>query len=984
MGKMDSSIPLREKAGAARRPGLSGVAILLSGFSFVLRRLWSNRRVTFCLALGMVSAVALAVTVPLYADAVQHQLLATALSRSTNETGRPAFSFIFHYVGSWHEPIDLETYGPLDTFIRERLPGEIGLPYGGAHEGVTRYVSTGNFELYPDKAVVRSSDRLDLAKFAFVSGIFEHIQIIEGGLPEVSVAEGQPVDVLLPLDMANDLGLQVGQITMLRYSRQGGAPYSVRVRIAGIWTPRDPDEAFWFYPPSFLAKRMLIPEETFIRRVAPGLAHPVDEAVWHLALDGSEVRKGDIAGLLARIDSAQIQVNSLLPHTDLEASPAAALRNYQSNANALTGLLFSFSVPVFGLTLYFMGLVSTMLVHRQRSEIALLRSRGASRRWIAGVYLLEWVALALAALPIGTGMGLLLARLVGQTRSFLDFSAHSDLSFRLSAGVVGYGLLALAVTLIFTLLPAWQAGRFTTVSYKQDRVRSRSRSLLQRTHLDVLLLLLALYGLYILRAEGRLQLLGRSLGTMDPFQNPLLFLLPAFFIVALSLIALRLLPYLLSVLALLAARFPGPVPVLVLRQLSRNAGAQQAPLYLLLLTLSLAGFIASTASTLDASLHDGIYYQVGADLMLRESGEVQGGDEGGAIPDPFSVDPSQTYQANPEKVLWNFLPVSDHLQLPGVQAATRIGRYDGQLTAGGRSTQGRLIGIDRVDFPEVAFFRPDFASEPLIALMNRLALEPEALLVDRHTWENYHLKTGDRVEIAVQLGDVQPIHFIVAGFLDLFPSVYPEDGPFFIANLDYIFEASGGLQPYDIWLRTRPDTDSQTIVTGIQNMGVPVIYAQDSRLTLQEVFNAPNRQGMLGLLSVGFLTSIVLTGIGFLLFSIISFQDRFIQLGVLRALGLSSRQMAATLVLEQCFLILIGLASGTLIALLTSALFIPHLPMTLGSHPGSLPIPIHIAWADIDRVYLSFGAMVFLGVGVTLFSLRRMKVFQAVKMGENV
>jgi putative ABC transport system permease protein len=94
--------------------------------------------------------------------------------------------------------------------------------------------------------------------------------------------------------------------------------------------------------------------------------------------------------------------------------------------------------------------------------------------------------------------------------------------------------------------------------------------------------------------------------------------------------------------------------------------------------------------------------------------------------------------------------------------------------------------------------------------------------------------------------------------------------------------------------------------------------------------------------------------------------------------------MAAALALEQMLLVLAGLAAGTAIAVLAAGLFIPHLPATFGSHPGTPPYSVQIAWEELSRVYFIFAAMLFLGVAATLWSLSRMKIFQAVKMGENV
>ncbi len=965
---------------------------LINSFSFALKRLWSHRWLVLCLAVGLTVAVALAVAVPLYADSIHYALLSESLERSAAATRRSPFTFIFHYVGAWYDPVTLEQYQPVDAYLSEQMAGVIGLPLDETAGGVTRYVATDNIQLYPNGPTIRRSERIDLVRLTYVEGIFENIQLVEGELPRPAGENGIEgedgvIEVLVSLAMANELGLQAGDVYRLqRPGEPGEESFQMRMRISGIWAPLDESSSFWFYPPGSFDKKPLVPEETFFEAVAPRIARPVYEAVWSLSFDGSGVHSEDVPGLLRRVSRAQTEANALLPHTDLEASPVTALRGYRQQALGLTNLLFVVAAPVLGLALYFLGLVAAMLVRRQRNEIAVLRSRGASQRWVAGVYLLEWSLLGVVGLAAGPWFGMAVARLVGQTESFLVFSTRTNLALRLTPGTVTFGLLSVGLALVFSLVPAWQAGKFTIISYKQERARASRRPLWQRAYLDLIVLAPALYGLYTLRAQGKLQLLGRTLGSSDPFENPLLFLLPTLFIVALSLLVLRILPYLLLGLAWLAAQFPGTVPVLALRQLARSSGAHTAPLMLLIITLSLAGFVASMAHTLDRSLADSVYYAVGADLNLVEGGEYTGEEEDGVRPQDIFTQggPQPPTRQISEAAVWNFLPASDHLNLPGVEAVARVGRYSSRLHAGGRSASGRLLGIDRVDFPNVAFFRPDFGSEHLVALMNRLASEPSALLVDRRTWEQYNLSTGDTVEMTVDLSQRQRLPFKVAGFVEYFPTMYPEDGPFFIANLDYIFESAGGLQPYDVWLRTAPDADSRAIVSGIQALGVAVLRAQDARQILDDTLNAPNRQGMLGLLSVGFLAASVLTVIGFLLYAVLSFRERFVQLGVLRALGLSMRQMAAALALEQFILILAGIAAGTMIAVLAASLFIPHLPVTFGSHPGTPPNSIQIGWIEIARVYLIFAAVLVLGVSATLWSLRRMKVFQAVKMGENV
>ncbi|MFZ6027057.1 MAG: ABC transporter permease [Chloroflexota bacterium] len=957
---------------------------IFSAIPFAFKRLWSHRWLALCLLAGLAAAVALAVAVPLYADGINYNLLQAALTKSSAQTGRSPFTFIFRYVGSWHEPIDRQRYTPVDAYMAERLANVLGLPA----DRMTRYTSTDNLQLYPDIEKINKNRRLDLVKLAVVSDVFEHVTLVDGKLPAVvsekAFGEQKPIEALASLTLANDLGLEVGA-TYLLYQPASGTNEAIRIKVivTGIWMPEEASDSFWFYPPETFDKRLLIPSETFFGPVTGAIPLAINEAAWRFDFDGSRVHGASVSSLLSRITQAQTQVHGLLPNTDLEASPAQALRQYRQSSQSLTGLLFIFSAPVLGLTIYFLGLVAGMLIRRQRNEIAVLRSRGASRRWLVSVYFVEWLLLGIVALGLGLIIGGQLAQLVSRTQSFLDFSRIVDVPIRHTWAVVVAGAFMVALAIVFSLLPAWQAGRYTVVSYKQERARQLQSPLWQRIYLDVILMVPALYGIYTLRAEGKLRLMGRTLGTSNPFENPLLFLLPTLFIISLSLLLLRFLPRLLSFLAWFAARFPFTVPLMALRQLARSAGSYLGPLLLMVITLSMAGFVSSMAQTLDNYLKDNAYYEAGADLNLAESGEYTG-ERPTAPRQPGAPRPTPPPSNNGQAAVWNFLPVSDHLALPGVEAAARVGRYEAEFEAGGRRAGGQLVGIDRTDFPFVAFFRNDFASEPFIGLLNRLAFDPSALIVDRATWDKFHLNTGDSVQITVDMQGEKTISFKVAGVATYFPTLYPEEGPFFIGNLEYIFESAGGLQPYDVWLRTTPGSDTDAIITGINDLGIAVVAYQDARTALEEAFGAPNRQGMLGMLSVGFLAASILTILGFLLYAMFSFQERFVQLGVMRAVGLGRRQMAAALALEQFLLILVGLAGGTGIAVLTAYLFIPHLPVAIGLHPGTPPYVVAIAWGDITRVYIIFGVMLFTGITLTLISLSRMKIFQAVKLGEIV
>jgi putative ABC transport system permease protein len=114
----------------------------------------------------------------------------------------------------------------------------------------------------------------------------------------------------------------------------------------------------------------------------------------------------------------------------------------------------------------------------------------------------------------------------------------------------------------------------------------------------------------------------------------------------------------------------------------------------------------------------------------------------------------------------------------------------------------------------------------------------------------------------------------------------------------------------------------------------------------------------------------------------VSFSQRYIELGVLRAIGLSLRQMGAFLIVEQLLLILLGAAAGTGLGVGISYLFIPFYQVQIGRYIGTPPMVVEIGWSEVYYVYAVLGAMFLTAVAVLFLSLRRLRVFEAVKLGE--
>ena len=968
----------------------------LSIFAVATRRLLSQRGLALATALGLVASVAIVMSIPLYTDAVYYRILQQELTQPSSDTdlSRPPFAFMFRYVGSLYGAKEWEDIEQVDVYLTENAPDLLALP----HKATTRYFRTDNFRLFPteDLAYADVKDPIDWINFAHATGFENHIDLLEGALPAPADSNvDSTVEILVSQTMADEFGLQVGEeyVTFRRSDQEGKRQViQIPVRIAGVWVAKDPEDPFWFYRQSVFDNQFFVPEETFVQRIVTAQTDEIAQALWYLDFDGSQVTSSDVGWLLGRISKVQQQAASLLANTRLEISPLEALIRYKRSSQILNILLYAYSIPIIGLMLAFIGLVVGLSVGRQRNEIAVLRSRGATALQVVGIAALEAFMLGMVALAAGLPVSEMIAQTIGATRSFLRFSTDSGLRVSMTMATLRFGIVAVAITMAAQVVPSFGAAKHTIVTYKHEQSRTRRAPWWQRAWLDVLLLIPAAYGTYLLRQQGSITM-PMADSTGSPFENPLLFLVPALGALSLTLLTLRLLPLIMSAMAWLASRGNSVGLLLATRYLARDPAFYSAPLVLLILTLSLSTFTASLAQTLDAHLHDSNYYAVGGDGLLRELGRTApvmpglGGSTGNeqAPANPATGAPGASV-IQEEK--WVFVPVSEHLRVPEIEAAARVGEFDARVQVQGKWADAQFLGVDRLDFPNAAYWRYDFASSSLGGLMNALAVTPDGILLPRKFMRENAIRVGEPITVRVaSYGEGAEMIMTVVGDFDYFPTWYPEDEeavPLVVGNLEHFFEQAGGLVPYDVLVKTASDTDFEKLSTDLRGLDITVMNWKSARADIAEEQSLPERQGLFGVLSVGFLASALLTVLGFFLYALFSFRRRFIELGTLRAIGLSAGQMTTFLAWELAFVIFVGLAAGTVIGALISNVYIPFLQVGNDIQSLTPPFLVEIAWSAILRIYLLFVVMFLASLAVLAVLLMRMKIFQAIKLGETV
>jgi putative ABC transport system permease protein len=217
--------------------------------------------------------------------------------------------------------------------------------------------------------------------------------------------------------------------------------------------------------------------------------------------------------------------------------------------------------------------------------------------------------------------------------------------------------------------------------------------------------------------------------------------------------------------------------------------------------------------------------------------------------------------------------------------------------------------------------------------------------------------------------------------LPYWPSLYPDEMPFYIAHLDYIYDQVP-LIPYEVWLKMEEGAKVTPVIEALQEKGIGIASVKDVRNELILQQQHPSRGGVFGILSLGFLVSVLISLIGYMLYWFFNLSSRIVQFGVLRAMGLSRRGLTGMLLLEQIFTAGLSIVLGLGIGRLVSLLFLPFL-QTTGSAAQQIP-PFRVVFqsSDLLQLYGVVLVMVVLGAILLFAHIRRLRVHQAVKLGE--
>jgi hypothetical protein len=514
------------------------------------------------------------------------------------------------------------------------------------------------------------------ARIAAREGLCEHLRLRAGRCPAAGT-QGQRMQAAVSPRMARRLGLRPG--SRLEATTLRSEPVASGLVVTGIYEPT-PADPWWglraFFPPppgpgagsDPPIDAVLVDHTALLRELDRSLARSLSVSA-ERALDPGRVRLSNAAALVGAVAQVRREAWASAGGTRVESRLPFLVDRAGLDRRALTTPVLLATVQLVAVAMLMLLVVARMAADARAGEIALAKLRGASSRQAFLLATYELTVVNLVAFPLALAVGW-----VG-TSALARVQLRPGVPVRVTLSALGVAAgVSLAALAAAALAGTGQVRRRAVELWRRGRPAPSARHGLA---LELVLLAAATLGMVSLRLGGP-----RQGGGWDPVA----LLAPAVAILAGGLLAARALPALAGGLVRGSAGSRSLATYLAARQVARRSGAALQAVVLLTAAFGLVAFAMTVRQDQRRNHHDRAWTEVGAARALQV-GLPPGmrGDRIAAVADP-----------------------GGRQLLPGLRTGAAVA-FSG--------TPFTLLGVDPDRYGRVAFWREDFARQPLGRLL---------------------------------------------------------------------------------------------------------------------------------------------------------------------------------------------------------------------------------------------------------------------------
>lgn len=931
----------------------------------MFQKMWHKKWMISCILLGIVLLVATVVSFPLYRKAAYDRML------------QDEFENVLRDSGEWPARLDM-------TLVSKQQKGGTSMTQMEGYLtnlfnqlGVTEKVSGYYYRL--DSQELKSSwNRGDMGKaytsLGMLNGLPEHVTMVYGTMySEDGLDEDGNIEVVISDACMVRMGFLLNEV--LQFVNMRDAERNpISVKICGVYKATDEDDFYWQKTPDEYNEHFMMSENLFRQMFCGENAGRFTIYCQYYALFDYTTLDSESVKYLEK-QTEYIFEEGPFRKTLSDSQYRDILKNYNLKQDKIGATLVILQIPILCLLAAFLVMISSQIYEMEQNEISVYKSRGASGKQIFRLYLYQNVFLSMVGAIAGVPLGIVFCKLLGSTRNFLEFDTSRMLEVDLSVEVLYYTLAAILAVILIMTLPTIKHSRVTIVNLKQKKA-AKKRRLWEICCLDVITLGIALYGFYNFNNNAEVMagsvLEGKSL-------DPLLYLSSSLFIVGMGLLFLRIQPYLIRLIYWIGKRSWGPANYASFMENMKSNGKQQFIMLFMILTISLGMYHATVARTILQNATENASYLSGADIILKETWS----------------DNEAYIKRNPGMEFQYYEPeYGKFSKIKGYVSSTKV-IYDEKATVytpAKNSQKITLMGIDTKEFGQNTYVEDGLQAKFYYEYLNDLAMAPDGILVSKNFADKLGYKLGDK--ITYENNDRLQASGVIVGFFEYWPGYEPvlteltPDGKvqkqehFLLVGHYSALVQSWGATPYEVWITVDENGSDEAVYDWVQENKVRVSKYENKSLELKQVEEDPLLQGTNGILTMGFIVTIILCAAGYLIYWIMSIRSREMMFGILRACGMHKSEVFHILINEQIFYGLLSILSGIGIGKLTSKLFVPLLQSAYQADTQVLPLRLISETSDMLRLYGVVIAVMVVCLSVLIGLVFKLNISKALKLGE--
>ncbi len=930
----------------------------------MLQKLLHKKWMNLCLLLGCTMLIATVISFPLYEKAAFNRMFQDEFDNYLFSEGNWPGMTTFLEVSRRESGSGITKMEQLMQELNEML---------GTKEKETIY-----FYYLDDSDAVTDMKRDDIdyarVSMGFLSDLATHITMLSGEMySETGLTEDGAIEAIVSEECIVNRKLLVGDtLTFDKITDAQGNP--IRVYIKGVYERKDANDYYWQVGKEALSRHCLMNEHLFKQMFPLDKAEQYSYNCYYYSLfEYQDIPEQQSKELL---ETTNYIFNKSEYKNFAKAAPyREILEGFIEKRARIQATLLILKIPNMIMLIAFLFMISGQMYEMERNEISVIKSRGSSGGQILRLYFYQSLFLTIMGGLLGVPLGMLFSRLLGSTRTFLEFGQIRNLNIVYDQEALLYTLGAMLAVLLILTLPAIKHSRVSIVHLKQQKA-IKKKNFWEKLYLDIIMLGISFYGYYSFTQESK----NMAANVIEEKSlDPLLYISSSLFIFGLGLLFLRLQPLIVKLIYSIGKKWWKPASYASFMENLKNGRKQQFIMLFLIMTISLGVYHATIARTIYQNAVNNVEYLDGTDMIIREVWK----------------DNSMLVAQDPTIEFTYYEPdFNKYAALDCAESYTKVVNNPSAFAlVSSRDKQATTImGIHTKEFGSQTNLSSGIQDKPYYAYLNDMARLETGILVS----ENFHsimgYEIGDKITYSYSKGKSSPGEIV--GFVSYWPGFQPQtmiqnaDGTtdiqenyLIVANYSVLREY-WGITPYEVWIQLKEDADLNEIDLWAQQHDVKLKKYIVRDKDLEEVMQDPLLQGTNGVLTMEFIVTILLCAVGYLIYWIMSVKSRELMFGVLRACGMHKRELIHMLINEQVFSGLFSVLAGIGIGKLASYLFVPMVQLAYAASNQVLPMKMMVEASDMLRLYGAITVVIGVCLAVLIGLLFKLNITNTLKLGE--